>query len=114
MTAFHKDYKMQDPDNTDAQTLIRAAEIGYSAGLRYVYAGNTPGQVGPYENTFCPTCHAALIQRLGYVILDYQITPDGTCPECGTRIPGMWPASRDEVRLGSELDLYLRRPRPVR
>lgn len=114
VTAFNKDYKMRDPDNTDAQTLVRAAEIGYGEGLRYVYAGNRPGQVGPYENTFCPTCQATLIRRLGYVILDYQLTPEGTCPECDTRIPGMWPASRDEVRLGSELDLYLRRRQPVR
>jgi pyruvate formate lyase activating enzyme len=114
VTAFHKDYRMQDPDNTDARTLIRAAEIGYEEGLRYVYAGNTPGQVGPYENTYCPTCDAALVERLGYVVLDYHLTPEGACPQCGTRIPGLWPRSKDKVRLGSALDLYVRRPRAVR
>src|SRR5207302_3471614 len=46
VTAFHKDYKMTDPENTTAKDLIRAAEIGKKAGLRYVYAGNLPGQVG--------------------------------------------------------------------
>ena len=44
VTAFHKDYKMTAPDNTDAQTLLRAAEIGREAGLRYVYAGNLTGK----------------------------------------------------------------------
>ncbi|MDQ6712528.1 MAG: radical SAM protein, partial [Candidatus Dormibacteraeota bacterium] len=48
VTAFHKDYKMQDPDNTTAETLLRAARIGEAAGLQYVYAGNLPGRVGRY------------------------------------------------------------------
>ena len=43
VTAFHKDYKMLDPDDTTADDLIRAAEIGLEAGLHYVYAGNIPG-----------------------------------------------------------------------
>jgi pyruvate formate lyase activating enzyme len=33
------------------ETLVRAAAIGSSSGLRYVYAGNLPGQVGDSENT---------------------------------------------------------------
>jgi pyruvate formate lyase activating enzyme len=114
VTAFHQDYKMQDHDNTDTRTLIRAAEIGIREGLRYVYAGNLPGRVGPYEHTYCPNCHATLIERMGYVILDYQITPDGVCPKCQTTIPGIWPKSRREVRLGSMSDLFMRVPRPIR
>ena len=43
VTAFHKDYKMTDPDNTPPQTLLRAATIGKEAGLRYVYAGQPAG-----------------------------------------------------------------------
>jgi len=53
VTAFHKDYKMTEPPNTTAAQLIRAAEIGAEAGLRFVYAGNAPGHVGPWENTNC-------------------------------------------------------------
>jgi len=113
VTAFHKDYKMQDPDNTGAQTLIRAAEIGYDEGLHFVYAGNLPGEVGPYENTYCPNCHATLIERFGYVVLDYHLTAEGACPKCRIRIPGLWPPSKDEVRLGSKADLFVRVPRPV-
>src|SRR5690242_6142340 len=45
-TAFHKDYKMTDPENTSAATLVRAAQIGKEAGLKFIYAGNLPGKVG--------------------------------------------------------------------
>ncbi|MEK7277135.1 MAG: radical SAM protein, partial [Chloroflexota bacterium] len=113
VTAFHKDYKMTGPDNTTVQTLIRAAEIGQEAGLKFVYAGNLPGQVGDYENTYCPKCRHLLIGRFGYAIRDYRITDDGTCPHCSDPVPGIWP-KRSEVRLGTAFDLYSRAPRRVR
>ena len=56
VTAFHKDYRMTDPDATAPEKLMRACEIGAEAGLRYIYAGNLPGRVGPWENTRCPGC----------------------------------------------------------
>src|SRR4030067_896537 len=90
VTAFHKDYKMTDPDNTSPETLIRAAEIGLEAGLRFVYAGNLPGWVKTYENTYCPNCLKLLVERYGYRILNYYITPDGKCPNCFSTIPGIW------------------------
>ncbi|HEY4611670.1 MAG TPA: radical SAM protein, partial [Bacteroidota bacterium] len=89
VTAFHKDYKMTDPDDTPVSTLIRAAEIGYNAGLRCVYAGNRPGEVGKYENTFCPSCHETLIERLGYRIVSNKIK-NSACYKCGTKIAGRW------------------------
>ncbi|MBI3989505.1 MAG: AmmeMemoRadiSam system radical SAM enzyme [candidate division NC10 bacterium] len=90
VTAFHKDYKMTDPDNTPPSTLLRAAEIGQEVGLRYVYAGNLPGRVGSYENTCCPTCQTLLIERFGFEILQYRLTKGGRCPACSTQIPGIW------------------------
>jgi pyruvate formate lyase activating enzyme len=98
VTAFHQDYHMTDPDDTTAATLMRAAEIGQAAGLRYVYAGNLPGQVGDYEHTFCPNCHTRVIQRYGYVILDYKLGPGGLCPNCGTRLAGIWTDHPEQVR----------------
>lgn len=91
VTAFHKDYKMTDPDNTDARTLQRAVETGYAEGLHYVYAGNLPGRLSRYENTYCPNCRATLVKRTGYLIHYCKVTGEGTCPECGTGIPGIWP-----------------------
>jgi pyruvate formate lyase activating enzyme len=90
VTAFHPDYKMLDPDPTTADTLIRAAEIGQEAGLRYVYAGNLPGQTEAYENTYCPNCNERLIARWGYRILEDKLSGRGTCPKCSTPIPGIW------------------------
>ncbi len=98
VTAFHKDYKMTDPENTSAETLLRAAEIGLKAGLRYVYPGNLPGQVGDLEDTRCPNCRKVLIQRHGYLITGYHLTPEGCCPSCGTSIPGRWaPAFQGQI-----------------
>jgi len=90
VTAFHKDYKMEDPDNTRPEDLLRAAEIGKKAGLQYIYAGNLPGMVGELENTHCHHCGTTLIRRYGYLIEQYRLTPEGCCPACATRIPGRW------------------------
>jgi pyruvate formate lyase activating enzyme len=90
VTAFHKDYKMLDPDNTPAETLIRGAKIGEAAGLQYVYAGNLPGRVGEYENTRCPRCQTTLIRRFGYRILEDRLSGSGRCFSCGNSIPGVW------------------------
>ena len=89
VTAFHQDYKMTGPDNTSVDTLIRAAEIGYAAGLNYVYAGNLPGRVGKYENTYCPNCDAVLIERYGFRVRKNRIK-GGACPDCNSTIPGRW------------------------
>jgi pyruvate formate lyase activating enzyme len=109
VTAFHKDYKMTGPDHTDVKTLVRAAEIGREAGLRYVYAGNLPGMVGEYEDTFCPRCSYRLVQRRGYVIRSYHVTGGGKCPQCGENIPGLWPEDPSRVGLnglGMPLPVY--------
>jgi len=90
VTAFHKDYKMQDPDNTTPQTLLRAAAIGEAEGLRYIYAGNLPGRVGRYEDTRCPDCQATLIRRFGYRILEDRLSGRGRCHRCDQAIPGVW------------------------
>lgn len=91
VTAFHPDYKMTDRGRTPAETLQRAAEIGLEAGLNYVYSGNLPGRVQDWENTRCPTCQTTLIRRYGFMVqADRLSAHDGVCPECGTRIPGIW------------------------
>ncbi len=100
VTAFHPDYHMLDRSSTTADLLLRAAEIGQEAGLNYVYAGNLPGRVGSLEDTHCPHCQERLVQRRGYTIKDYRITAKGTCPRCGTSIPGIWTEHPEQVSLG--------------
>ena len=90
VTAFHKDYRMNDPENTTPEMLMHAAEIASRNGLRYVYAGNIPGGVGDLEHTRCHHCRAMLVERYGYFIQSYRLTPEGSCPDCGTSIPGRW------------------------
>jgi pyruvate formate lyase activating enzyme len=90
VTAFHQDYKMTSPDDTSAGDLFRAARIGRQSGLRYVYAGNLPGRVNDLEDTHCHQCGKILVRRYGYLIEDYRLTPEGTCPACRAAIPGRW------------------------
>jgi len=90
VTAFHQDYRMTENSNTTAAQLIEACEIGREAGLRYIYAGNLPGRVGRWENTYCPSCDELLVERYGYLIKQMKVTGDGHCPTCRTNIPGIW------------------------
>ena len=98
VTAFHQDYRMTDPANTTAAMLMRAAEIAHRSGLRYVYAGNQPGRVGELEHTHCAGCGERLIARYGYFIQDYGVQPDGSCPHCRVKIPGIWSPRFEEQR----------------
>lgn len=91
VSAFHPDYKMSDRDFTSSESLVRAAEIGREAGLHYVYAGNLPGRVGEYEDTFCAGCGRALIRRRHYELRQYHLDSAGRCPACGLALPGIWP-----------------------
>ena len=89
VTAFHSDYKMKDTPGTPTRTLFRAAEIGYNAGLHFVYAGNHPGRVGRFEHTYCPSCDELLIERFGFQVRQNKLL-NGCCAKCGNAIPGRW------------------------
>ena len=87
ISRFHPTYRLTDRDATPARIIQRARDIGYEAGLRYVYTGNLPGDEG--EKTFCHGCHALLIDRFGFSIRK-NVIRDGKCPQCGTETPGIW------------------------
>jgi len=89
LTAFHGDYKMGRVGRTPPATLLRAAEIGRAAGLRFVYAGNISGTAGDLQNTRCPGCGAALVEREGFRVKSCRVAR-GSCPDCGHGIPGVW------------------------
>ena len=94
VTAFHKDYKMVGPEDTTADDLRRAVEFGRDAGLRYVYAGNRPGELPGLEDTVCHHCRATLVERWGFRVLRNRISNEGRCPHCATLIPGIWTAEK--------------------
>jgi pyruvate formate lyase activating enzyme len=85
-TAFHPDWKMDDLPRTPAATLSRARRIAIDVGLHYVYTGNVHDSEG--GTTFCPACHAALIERDWHDIRHYDLPGDGRCPHCQTLIAG--------------------------
>jgi pyruvate formate lyase activating enzyme len=89
VTAFHPDYKMDDLPRTSADALLRAVAIGDQAGLRYVYAGNLPGDVHNRENTYCPGCRGLLVERRGFRVRQNRLVA-GRCPDCRREIPGFW------------------------
>lgn len=89
VTAFHPDYKMADRGRTPAETLLRARQHGKSAGLKYIYSGNLPGQVEATESTFCPKCGELLIERIGFRVISIRLNK-GACCKCGESIPGRW------------------------
>ena len=87
VTAFHPTHLMTDRPATPVQTLRLAREIGLKAGLRYVYTGNILGIEG--ENTYCPSCGAAVIERSGFSITHFSLV-NGHCPDCHWRCDGVF------------------------
>jgi pyruvate formate lyase activating enzyme len=85
-TAFHPDFKMRDLPPTPPATLTRARQQARRAGRHHGYTGNLHDTEG--GTTFCGACGSALIVRDWYELLDYRVTPRGTCPDCGATVPG--------------------------
>jgi len=86
-TRFHPQYLLKNLPVTPLKTLERAKAIADAEGLRYVYLGNVPGH--PAENTYCPKCRRAVIQREGFFIRGLHLKR-GRCQACGQQIPGVW------------------------
>lgn len=87
VTQFYPTYKLTDKPRTPVKTLQKAREIGYEAGLKYIYEGNVPGEGG--ENTYCPNCKELLIRRFGFKIGEIKLI-NGRCSKCGIEIEGVW------------------------
>ena len=95
-SAFHPDYKMPEVPATPGSTLVRARDIALGQGLHHVYTGNVHHRDG--DTSFCPNCHAILIVRDWFEILQYRLNASGHCPDCGTAVAGRFDAS--EGRFG--------------
>lgn len=89
-SAFHPAFRMLDRPPTPAGTLDRARAIALANGVRYSYTGNVHDPRG--ESTFCPSCGALLIERQGYRLGAFELSGEGSCRSCGTRIPGVFAA----------------------
>ena len=106
-TAFHPDWRMLDRPPTPPATLAHARRIALANGVRYAYTGNVRDIEG--GTTFCHHCGEPLIERDGYDILRYRLTPVAACPKCGTRCAGVfdaaagtWGGRRRPVRMAAK------------
>ena len=86
ISRFHPDYQYTKADATPIETIEKAMDIGKKNGLKYVYPGNVPTDLG----TLCPDCGTELIKRTGFSALPTGEFKGGKCGKCGTRIEGIW------------------------
>jgi pyruvate formate lyase activating enzyme len=85
VSQFHPTHNLLDKPRTPVSTIKRAREIGISAGLKYVYEGNVPGEGG--ENTYCPACGELVIERIGFTLKRVKMK-ESKCLHCGGHIDG--------------------------
>jgi pyruvate formate lyase activating enzyme len=72
-------WKMRHLYTTPIEIVQKGCDIGVSKGLSFVYGGNVPGLAS--EDTYCPKCHAKMIDRTGYII--ERKDKKGKCSKCG-------------------------------
>jgi len=87
ISRFYPRYRMAASPPTPAAAILKAAQIGRSSGLKYVYGGNMPGDTG--ENTFCSRCGRLLVGRYGFSLQRLDLK-DSACPHCGEPLDGVF------------------------
>jgi pyruvate formate lyase activating enzyme len=86
ISRFFPAHKMDKVSLTPLKTLQKAKEMGFEAGLNYIYIGNTANTDD--MNTKCPHCGYLLIERMGFGTTLNSIK-SGHCPNCGFIIAGV-------------------------
>ena len=87
VSRFHPQFKKRDLPPTPIKSLHKAVETGKNAGLKYVYSGNVPGDLG--ENTYCAHCGNLLLERYGFRITGTNLIGN-KCAGCGTALEGIF------------------------
>ena len=81
---------MTDPANTQPRDLRGRRLLAGRPGCGLFTREICPAKWAILRTPTAPQCRELLIERFGYHILDYRLTSKGTCPKCGTAIPGRW------------------------
>ncbi len=84
---FHPQYKLTQLPATPVNTLAKCREMAQKTGLKYVYIGNAPGLQA--ENTICPKCKKAVMERKGFTIVSNHVV-NSRCRFCNEPIAGVW------------------------
>ena len=87
ISRFYPHYNMMNVPQTDISVMHKAVEIGKKNGLKYIYAGNVPGD--DYESTYCPKCGKKIIERFGFSVEKSELKK-GRCKFCDEEIDGVW------------------------
>ncbi len=105
-SAFHPAHKLSGHAYTPLATLVRAREIARAAGIHHVYLGNVDDP--ERASTWCQGCGVRLIERRGYALSAWELTPGGACRFCGVPLagvyaskPGGWGNRRQPVRFSA-------------
>ena len=105
-SAFHPDYRMLDKPRTAFETLAMARQIARGNGVRHAYTGNVH-DIGR-QSSYCHVCGTRTIGRDWYELSGWNLTDDGCCTGCGTRMagvfegpPGNWGRRRQPVDMAS-------------
>jgi len=84
ISRFYPNYKDLTTPPTPRETIRKAVRIGREEGLRYVFAGNLPGEGD--EDTVCPQCGEVVIARSGYSIHAFRLKGK-RCGNCNAALP---------------------------
>jgi len=84
VSRFYPNYQDHSTPATPRETIRKATRIGREQGLRYVFAGNLPGEGD--EDSVCPHCGHVVIVRSGYSIHARRLKGHH-CGNCGTALP---------------------------
>ena len=83
VTRFYPHHRIGHLPPTPIATLERAITIGREAGLRFIYAGNIPGDSG--ENTTCYSCGRLVVKRQGHQVQLVGLA-GSKCGFCGVEL----------------------------
>jgi len=86
ISRFHPDYQFSDHPDTPESTLKMAQDLGYKAGLNYIYAGNVYGWG---NDTLCHNCKKGLVKREVFSVCENKVV-SGRCSYCNAVIPGVF------------------------
>lgn len=87
-SAFHPSFRFRDRTPTDPAIPRWARRMAMERGLRYAYTGNIADREG--QNTDCPVCGLAVVEREGFLETRSRLRPGGVCPGCGSIVAGYW------------------------
>jgi len=84
ISRFHPDYQATDSIPTPVSTLEKAAQIGESKGLRFIYVGNV--YESERQHTRCPQCGEIVIRRSMMEVKTTRLK-GANCANCGAALP---------------------------